>query len=91
VRCPTAQFRQFAVLAVPWALADFVAPVTTKLPGTPRAAFDAAHAELRQLICKGFEEGITRGGPVPKRVPKPAPNYAHVRACSPTCLSVESR
>ena len=60
MRCPTAQFRQFAVLAVPWALADFVAPVTTKLPGTPRAAFDAAHAELRQLICKGFEEGITR-------------------------------
>jgi hypothetical protein len=60
VRCPTAQFRQFAVLAVPWALADFVAPVTTKLPETPRAAFDAAHAELRQLICKGFEEGITR-------------------------------
>ena len=43
-----------------WTLADFVAPVTTKLPGTPRGAFGAAHAELRQLICKGFDEGITR-------------------------------
>lgn len=42
-----------------WTLADFVAPVTTKLPGTPRGAFDAADAELRRLIREGFEEGIS--------------------------------
>jgi hypothetical protein len=47
------------VLVVPWTLADFVAPVTTKLPGMPRGAFDAADAELRQLVREGFEEGIS--------------------------------
>ena len=79
-----------------------------------REAFDAADAELRQLISEGFDQGIpatsspTRQGchycasirsatgvvraktsQLP--IPKPAPNYAHIRACSPTCLYVESR
>jgi hypothetical protein len=60
VRCPTAQFRQFAS-----SLCRGHWPTSWRLSrpscrGTPRGAFDAAHAELRQLICEGFEEGITR-------------------------------